>query len=431
MLLSMRSRAAVRLAWMLFGLTAVCMLVNLVFAVLNTSGPDPVGAGAALGSSAFYLASFSFTAVGVLVAVRQPHNPIGWILLTIGLVWEVPSEEIARYGAVTVPGSIAASEILAVLTSSAWVPGIGLIGTFLLLLFPDGHLPSRRWRPVAWVSGLTLLMVTVVIPLLPMSLREVAAYDFLPTTPNPLGVATLTTVADLSDVVLLIVPLCIIACAVSVVVRFRRARGVERQQLKWLAVAGVVTAVVYLLVMVLSLIYGGTAWNDGTTPAWLAVVQDLFVIVFMAIPVAVGIAILRHRLYDIDLIINRALVYGGLTATLAVVYLTGVLGVGAVVRAVTGQQRSSLVVAASTLVVAGLFAPLRQRMQALIDRRFYRRRYDAQQAATTFAVRVRDKVDLTALQTDLVHIVTTTIQPSTMSLWVRPMRAAGAFRGGS
>ena len=426
----MRSRAAVRLAWMLFGVTAVCLLVNLVFAVLNTSGPDPVGAGVALGSSAFYVACFAFTAVGVLVAVRQPRNPIGWILLTIGLVWQIPSEEIARYGAVTVPGSAPGSEVLAVLTSSAWVPGIGLIGTFLLLLFPDGHLPSRRWRPVAWVSGLTLLVVTAAIPLLPMSLREVAAYSFLPTGPNPLGVAALAPVADQSDAVLLFVPLCIITCAISVVVRFRRARGVERQQVKWLAVAGVVTAVVYLLVMVLSLIYGGMAWNDETTPAWLAVVQNLFVIVFMAIPVAVGIAILRHRLYDIDVIINKALVYGGLTATLAVVYLTGVLGVGAVVRAVTGQQRSSLVVAASTLVVAALFAPLRQRMQALIDRRFYRRRYDAQQAASTFAIRVRDKIDLTALHTDLVRIVTTTIQPSTVSVWVKPPHAARASRRG-
>ena len=426
----MRSHAAVRLAWTLFGVTAVCLLVNLVVAVLNTSGPDPVSFGAAVGSSAFYLTSFAFTAVGVVIAVRRPRNPIGWILMAIGFVWELPSEEVVRYGAVTAPGSVPGSDVLAVLTSSAWVPGIGLIGTFLLLLFPDGHLPSRRWRPVAWVSALTLSVVTVAIPLLPLSLREVAAYSFLPTEPNPLGVAALAPVAVLSDAVLLAVPLCIITCAVSVVVRFRRARGVERQQLKWLAVAGVVTAVVYLLVMVLSLIYGGMAWNDETTPAWLDVVQNLFVFVLIAIPVAVGIAILRYRLYDIDRIINRALVYGGLTVALAVVYLTGVLGVGAVVRAVSGQQRSDLVVAASTLLVAGLFAPLRRRMQALIDRRFYRRRYDAQQAAGRFAVRVRDKVDLTALQTDLVHIVTTTIQPSTVSLWVRPVRAVGASRGG-
>jgi hypothetical protein len=372
----MRSHAAVRLAWTLFGVTAVCLLVNLVVAVLNTSGPDPVSFGAAVGSSAFYLTSFAFTAVGVVVAVRRPRNPIGWILLAIGFLWELPSEEVVRYGAVTAPGSVPGSDVLAVLTSSAWVPGIGLIGTFLLLLFPDGHLPSRRWRPVAWVSALTLSVVTVAIPLLPLSLREVAAHSFLPTDPNPLGVAALAPVAVLSDAVLLAVPLCIITCAVSVVVRFRRARGVERQQLKWLAVAGVVTAVVYLLVMVLSLIYGG------------------------------------------------------LTVALAVVYLTGVLGVGAVVRAVSGQQRSDLVVAASTLLVAGLFAPVRRRMQALIDRRLYRRRYDAQQAAGRFAVRVRDKVKLTALQTDLVHIVTTTIQPSTVSLWVRPVRAVGASRGG-
>lgn len=404
----------------MFGFVILCMGLNLVAAALNTSGPDPVTPGAALAACAFYVAMFSFAVAGVLVALRQPRNPIGWILLAIGMVWQLPSEELVRYGTVTAPGSVPRPELLAVLTSSLWAPGIGLMGTFLLLLFPDGHLPSPRWRPMAWASALSLLLVTLIIPLTPASLRAVAAYEFLPTAPNPLGVAALTPVVGLLSGLVLLVPLCIAGCALSLVVRFRRADGRQRQQVKWLAVGGVVAAVVYLVVMVLSAVYGGSAWADESTPAWLATVQNTTIFVFVLLPIAVGMAILRHRLYDIDVIINRALVYGGLTAALAVVYIAGVFGVGAVVRALSGQERSSLAVAVSTLAVAGLFAPLRRRMQALIDRRFYRRKYDAQQAVTDFAVSLRRQVDLLPLRDELVETVAMTIQPATVSLWLKP-----------
>jgi hypothetical protein len=212
-----------------------------------------------------------------------------------------------------------------------------------------------------------------------------------------------------------------------VVVRFRRARGLERQQLKWLAVSAVMVAAAYLTVMLLSSMFGSRdAWFDPAQPVWLAALQRSTIFVIALIPCAIGIAMLRHRLYDIDVIINRALVYGALTVTLAVIYIAGVLGVGAIVRVLSGQDRSSLAVAVSTLVVAGLFAPLRVRIQAGIDRRFYRRRYDGQQALMDFAVRVRGHVDLQSVHREVVATVGSTVQPASVFVWVRPpARARG------
>jgi hypothetical protein len=188
---------------------------------------------------------------------------------------------------------------------------------------------------------------------------------------------------------------------------------------------------VYLIMMALSAVYGGDAWADRDTPSWLGTLQNTTIFVFVLIPAAVGIAILRHRLYDIDVIINRALVYGVLTTTLVAVYLGGVLGVGAVVQAVSGRERSSLAVTASTLAVAAVFTPLRRRIQVMIDRRFYRRRYDARQAVSNFAFLVRDQVDLTSLQAELVATVRATIQPVVVRLWLKPadLRADGDEAG--
>ena len=424
----MTSRTSTRLAWTLFGVTAVCLVVNTVLAIVNTTGPDPTTAGTAAANIMTYIVMSSFAVAGLLVTLHRPGNAIGWLMLVIGLVWEVPTEEVLRYGVVTAPGSIPRPDLLAALSGPLWVPGIGLIGTFLLLLFPDGHLPSRRWLPVAWVSGLAMLVVMTTIALAPASLRDVGGYPFLSASvPSPLGVAVLAPFIDAMSALVLLVPLSIVACASSVVVRFRRARGLERQQLKWLAVSAVMVAAAYLTVMLLSSMFGSRdAWFDPAQPVWLAALQRSTIFVIALIPCAIGIAMLRHRLYDIDVIINRALVYGALTMTLAVIYIAGVLGVGAIVRVLSGQDRSSLAVAVSTLVVAGLFAPLRVRIQAGIDRRFYRRRYDGQQALMDFAVRVRGHVDLQSVHREVVATVGSTVQPASVFVWVRPpARARG------
>lgn len=417
----MTTRTLVRLGRVVFAFVAACLVANIVLALVNATGPQPTTVGLALANISFYLAMFTFAIAGVVVVGHQPRNPIGWLLLLDALAWELPAEEMVRWGVITAPGAVPRPDVWAAATASLWAPGVGLIGTFLLLLFPDGHLPSPRWRPVAWLAGASIVGITVVIPLAPVSLRDTASYTFLSATaPNPLGVTALSPFVDALYTLVLLLPLSIGACAVGLVVRFRRARGRERQQLKWLAVSGVVVFGVYGTVMVLTSVFGGAGWNDTDTPRWLSVLQTVNIFVLVLVPIAVAVAILRHRLYDIDVLINRALVYVSLTATLAAVYTGGVLAAGTMVRVLSGQERSSLVVAGSTLVVAALFTPLRVRIQALIDRRFYRRRYDAQRAAADFALRLRNQVDLVGVRVDLVSTVAMTIQPTTASVWLAP-----------
>jgi hypothetical protein len=213
-----------------------------------------------------------------------------------------------------------------------------------------------------------------------------------------------------------LVPASIVGCATSLVQRFRRSRGSERLQLKWLATAAAVCAVLYVAAMLVSL---NQPWGTEETPFWIGVIQNAAFVSFVLIPVAIGFAILKYRLYDIDLIINRTLVYGALTAMLALVYVGGVVGVGGRLREVTGEERNNLVVAGSTLAVAALFHPARARIQSFIDRRFYRGKYDATQTLERFATRLRDEVDLETMQAELLGVVHQTMQPSHVSLWLR------------
>jgi fumarate reductase subunit C len=219
--------------------------------------------------------------------------------------------------------------------------------------------------------------------------------------------------------VLLLLPLCMLASALSLVLRFRRSRGEERQQIKWIAFAASVVVIVYLIAMVASLLSAVETWFAGSSPAWLSLLQTAALLSLTAVPIAVGFAVLSYRLYDIDLLINRALVYGSLTATLALVYVGGVVVVQAMVRAVSGQE-SSLAVVASTLAIAGLFSPLRRGVQELVDRRFYRRKYDAAKTLEAFAARLREETDLKTLTEEVTSVVRVTMQPAHVSLWLRP-----------
>ena len=422
----MSSSTLARLARGAFGVVLLCYLTGMVLSVLNlTRAAAPETAGV-LSEMALYTAMLTFPTAGVLIATRQPHNPIGWILLAIGLVWQFPSEAYVRFGLLTAPGAVPAPLEVAAATAWAWVPGVGLIGTFLLLLFPDGRLPSPRWRVVGWASAAALVVPSILITIAPVSMVQATGYAFVPDVANPLGVAALRPYVDALDPVVLAIPLCILASAASLVLRYRRARGDERQQLKWLAAAAGVVAVVYAIVMVLSLVFGTEAWFGREDPAWLGVVQNLTIFTFVLIPVAVGVAVLRYRLYDIDLIINRALVYGALTAALAVVYAIGVVGIGAVVRLMGDQEGGSLVVAVSTLAVAGLFSPLRRRIQAFIDYRFSRRRYDAARTLEAFSARLRHDLDMASLHAALLDAVASTVQPASVSVWLPPAPGAAA-----
>jgi hypothetical protein len=210
-----------------------------------------------------------------------------------------------------------------------------------------------------------------------------------------------------------------LASALSLVLRFRRSRGEERQQIKWIAFSASVVVIVYLIAMVASLLSPAETWFARSSPAWLSLLQSAALLSLTAVPVAVGFAVLRYRLYDIDLLINRALVYGSLTATLALVYVGGVVVLQAMVRATSGQE-SSLAVVASTLAIAALFSPLRRGVQELVDRRFYRRKYDVAKTLEAFTARLREETDLKALTDEVTSVVRGTMQPAHVSLWLRP-----------
>jgi hypothetical protein len=319
----MTTRTTPRLAWATFGLIVLSYVGSLAGAAVIATRGATVDWGLIADAASFLTAMLSFPVVGVLIASRHPRNGIGWLLLVIGLVWEFGSAAsvYARYG-VRESGSLPGAEVVAALASPLWVPGIGLMGTFLLLLFPDGRLPSRNWRPLAWLSGLVILTMSILLPLAPGSLNEMADSS-LPSIRNPLGVEALRPLYEGPlGALLLLLPLCIAACAVSLIRRYRRSDGPERVQLKWLAAGAGTTAAVYLAGMLATLLTG--AWRvHGEAPGWLDVLDYITPYAFVLIPVAIGIAILRHRLYEIDVLINRALVYGALTTVLALVYVGG------------------------------------------------------------------------------------------------------------
>jgi hypothetical protein len=279
---------------------------------------------------------------------------------------------------------------------------------FLPLLFPDGHPPSRRWRGVAWLGGLSIGLICVLtsIVLWPErgpTLLQLGGYAG---DVEAWRSAVLDWVLRLGGPMLLLAGL---GAVISLVVRFRRARGDVRQQIKWFASAAALT-VVWLFV-----------FQQSTRGLPEAIVALSGLLVIASIPVATGIAILRYRLYDIDLIINRTLVYGSLTLMLALIYFGGVATTQAIFGALTGQEgQSQLAVVVSTLVIAALFMPLRRRIQSFIDRRFYRRKYDARKTLEAFSTKLRDETDLEALSDDLVGVVRETMQPAHVSLWLRP-----------
>jgi hypothetical protein len=308
------------------------------------------------------------------------------------------------------PGSLPAGEALAWIAAWQLPVMIGLQVSYLLL-FPTGRLPSRRWRWTAW------LVVAFVLAGVVLSAFSPGAYlGSLGPIRNPLGIEGLT--GAYKALLYAGSPLLYGAAVLSLFVRLRRAEGLERQQLKWFAYAAAMFALGIVLIVIPLAI---------DTPSWFVrAATAVFTAAGTTVPVAIGIAILRYRLYDIDRIINRTLVYGSLTALLAVVYLGGVISSQYAFRTLTGQG-SQLAIVASTLAIAALFNPLRKRIQAFVDRRFYRSRYDAARTLEAFSARLRDETDLEALNDDLVGVVAETMQPAHASLWLRP---SGANRDG-
>jgi hypothetical protein len=348
----------------------------------------------------------AFVVVGALLVAKRPTNPISWIMAAIALMGAIfPTGGTYAAYVMSTRGQPDALAVIGAWTQAwYWYLLIALAFVYLPLLFPDGRLLSRRWLPVAILPGIGT-MGMVVLGALTGTLHD-SYFDY--TIDNPIGIEGMAFVEELPIFGLLtaLFGVGLVGGVASVVVRFRRSRGVERQQMKWF-----VYSVALLLTFPL----------EGFLPD--IVDSVLFGLTLIAIPTAIGIAILRYRLYDIDLVINRTLVYGPLTAMLVLVYLGGVISLQYAFRTLTGQG-SQIAIVASTLAIAALFNPLRRQVQTFVDRRFYRRTYDAAKILEAFSAKLRDETDLDALNDELLSVVQETIQPAHVSLWLRPDRAS-------
>jgi hypothetical protein len=376
--------------WLCF---VACLTTNLWLVTLaHALTPDIV---------AIEVAFFCFATMGAYIAARRPDNLIGWLFVAIGVGTAITSFEgaYAAYAANVLEDLNAPTfRVLDWLGNCVWPINLGL-GVFILFLFPTGHLPSRRWRFVAWLAAVSLA-------------GQVLASAFTPgpfsgeTTTNPFGVpGAAPLMAIVNTVSHLVFILTALVAVVAVIGRFVRARGEQRQQLKWFAYG---VALAALLIAGSIVLLPERAGNLA------------FAAAFASLPLGAGIAVLRYRLTDIDLLIRRTLIYGSLSGILAAVYFSAVIAAQAIGQAVTRvKSPPDVVIVATTLLIAGLFMPLRRRLQAFIDRRFYRRKYDAAKTLAAFGTTLQTETDLPALSQQLVGVVRETMQPASVSLWLR------------
>lgn len=391
-----------RRAWGAFAVWLLLMGMTIALVVLTPDGhgnPE---------SAAWAIINAPFALVAMVILARQPHNRIGWILLALGLVGALP---LTGYGVFALATGLPGGPTAVLLGQSIWAPSFVLVGAGLLLRFPTGKLPSPGWHWLQWAAIPAGLIPVLVFALYPGDLGD---FGF-PDARNPLGVQWLGEIGGAAFATFLLVPLVVAIGVGSLVIRFRHSRAVERQQLKWLTVAAFFIGVLYLVGMV-----GGAindAAGDGTNPVWLDTVQTASGNGFILIPIAIGLAILRYRLYDIDRIISRTLAYAILTAILGAVF--GGIVVGLQALALPFVQDSELAVAASTLAVVALFGPLRRRVQDTVDQHFDRARYDAARLAESFGSRLRDRLDLDDVSAELAKTAREALRPASVAVWLR------------
>jgi hypothetical protein len=407
----MSSRTA---AWSVWGVALGFALVGLLFGTLAFPAALPVERGPMLVPIIVQgVLAVLYGSLGALIASRRPRNPIGWIFCAVAAALGLlcAAYGYADYALYATEDTLPGAELTAWLTNWLFMVPVFIAPCFLFLLFPDGRPASPRWRPVVWVIAIVAAVAILATALEPGRL------DAHPFVENPLGLGgsfgeIVRLVTDVTEVAAIGVFLVSLA---SMVVRLRRSRGRERLQLKWVAYAAVLTATCFATSFLATLLPGAR------------IVADFFFLVgvagFTGIPVAASVAILRYRLYEIDILINRTLVYGSLTVMLVAVYAGSIVILQGFLRALTGQE-SQLAIVASTLAVAALFTPLRRRLQSFIDRRFYRRKYDAKKTLEAFSAKLRDETNLDALNNELVGVVKETMQPAHVSLWLRPDRSS-------
>ena len=419
-------------AWLAWSLWAACVVLITLTLVLDfTTEELPFEVGGFRYDPAFAVLtgvlSLAYPAVGALIASRLPTNPIGWIFCGLGVIY-VTRRFTTAYAdhALLVNIALPWGEFAA--WFSSWIGfATPTLGVFLMLLFPGGRLPSRRWRIVVWLTVLGAAMTALGFAFMPSSLLTHSDVS------NPFGIIGVISgrlptyqffgVTRLLGMTLLLTSA--LAALFSVILRLRHASGADRQQIKWFLFAAVPLTVLGSLDELNTIVALFTT-DFMFRPVYILYSWGLVVLVvyvevlaLLLVPVCTYIAILRYNLYDIDVVINRALVYGALTALLVVVYVGSVVLLQGALRALTGQE-SQLAVVASTLLIAAIFNPLRGRIQAFVDRRFYRRKYDAAKTLAAFSAKLTDETDLDALSDDLVGVVRETMQPAHVSLWLRP-----------
>jgi hypothetical protein len=389
------SRRGTWVAWSMLAIFVAGYAVGVPLSVAN---------GKIQQDSSLLLAFAAFMVVGAVIVAHRPGNAVGWIFSAIGLLTAtgVVAAEYAAYVFRTRAGSAPGMVLAAAYNAWWWYPTLALVLVFTPLLFPTGRLLSARWRPVAVAAAVgtaTIIALSVLQPTFQDEDHPIR---------NPIGIAGIPDpeAGALGAVLFGLLLLCSVAAVLSVVLRFRRSQGVERQQLKWFTYAAALMGVFLLL-------------TDYLFPQNL-VVELLYGLAVALVPVAAGIAVLRYRLYDIDRLVNRTLVYGALTALLGAVYAGAVLVLGQLFGGVEGGNPPTWAVAGVTLAVAALFQPARHRTQAVVDRRFNRRKYDAAETIQAFSARLRDQIDLDTLAAELLAVVEQTMEPTRASLWLRP-----------
>ena len=380
-----------RIGWILFAVT-----------ICEYAGSVALGGVHGVAQNVGYFTTITTcAAVGALILHRAPRHRIGWILAAAPLLIGLAAWTGAYVDGTT--GTGPARTWTAWAANWSWMAGIGLPVTFLGLLVPDGRLPSRRWRPFLWLACIQYVLLVLGTALAPGTLDDKWGID------NPVGVSNLQLLLAGGFIA---VPPVLPAGVAAAVVRFRRGTPVERQQLKWIVAAFAVAVAVG----------AGNGLVTSLFPGFSGIPVLVVWLTWTAIPVAFGFAILRHRLYEIDVIIRKTLVYAGVVASLALLDLGGVAGMGAAFRSVTGQS-SAVAVTVSTLLVAACFQPVRRRIQGAVDRRFYRSAYDAERAVAAFTGRLRREIDLDALRAELLATLADTVQPTHAAVWLRPGEA--------
>jgi hypothetical protein len=364
--------------------------------------------------------TLAFATVGALIVWHRRRQPVGWLFCAAGLALAVQAFAtfFATRALVARPGSLPGGEVMGWIGNWVSAPAVLLVPLFCFLLFPDGRPPTPRWRPVAWLDGFTVAAATVGLAVRPGPLLV------LPSVSNPFALPGMAgrLASGLLTVAIVLFPVAVAASVGALILRLRRSRGIQRQQLRWFASAAALVAIIAIPVLPGQL---------AGPPGWASGALVVMVVAIACLPVSAGIAILRYRLYDLDALLNRTLVYGTLTTVLAAGYAGIVLAVGAVLARVgvsgadlRGGRVSSLAVAVATLAVAAMFQPARRRVQGLVDRRFNRRRYDAGRTIAAFAARLREQTDLDTLAVELLAVVDRTMEPTQVSLWLRPSGGA-------